>query len=108
MTRGADWYSFHATIDPIDTATALQAALADPTQRWYGLRRVNALAAAGALIAASWNPNVHPRGRDGKFIERFGWVRWFDTGDLKWHTGWVSDIDPVDGHITVRSGGDKV
>lgn len=107
MTRRADWFAFHATIDPIDTADALQAALADPQQRWYGLRRVNALAAAG-LVGPSWNPNMHPRGRDGKFIEKFGWVRWFDTSDQKWHTGWVSDINPGDGTITVRSGGDKL
>src|SRR5580765_1481349 len=103
MTRGADWYGFHATIDPIDTATALQAALADPTQRWYGLRRVNALVASGALVGASaWNPNMHPRGKDGKFIEKFGWVRWFDPKTMKWSKGWVQDIDGSNGAITVR------
>ena len=108
MTRGADWYSFHARIDPIDTAGALQAALNDPQQRWYGLRRLTALAATGALVAATWNPNLHPRGRDGKFIERFGWVRWFDPKTLDWRTGWVSDINGADGTLTVRSGGEKI
>ena len=92
--RSTDWFSFHATIDPVDTADALQAALADPAQRWYGLRRVHALAAAGALTAASSvEPAAPPEGKDGKFIETFGWVRWFHPGTMKWRTGWVSDIN---------------
>jgi hypothetical protein len=103
----ADWYSFHATIEPIDTASALRVALADPEQRWYGLRRVNALAAAGALRADGWNPNMHPRGKDGQFIEKYGWVRWFNPETLNWRTGWVSDINGTDGTITIRSGGEK-
>jgi hypothetical protein len=108
MSRAADWFSFHATIDPIDTVDALHTALADPEQRWYGMRRIAALAASGAVVAASWNPNMHPRGRDGQFIEKFGWVRWFDADTLEWHTGWVSDINGTDGTITIRSGGDKL
>ena len=103
MTRGTDWYGFHARIDLIDTPDALQAALADPTQRWYAQRRLRGLAASGALLAVAWNPLLHPRGRDGKWIERFGWVRWLGS-DHKWRTGWVKDIDPTSGELTVRAG----
>lgn len=43
------------------------------------LAPIRAAAAAGAgwakvLLAADWNPDLHPRGRDGKFIELFGFV----------------------------------
>ena len=95
----------YAEIDPIDTPEALQAALNDPEQRWYGLRRLRALAAAG-LIAATWNPLLHPRGHDGKFIEQFGFVRWFDKSGT-WRSGYVTDIDGTTGVITVKGqGGD--
>jgi hypothetical protein len=101
MTRVADLYGFH--VDPIDTAEALHAALGDPQRRWYGLRRLAAVAASGALVAQAWNPKMHPRGHDGKFIEKYGWVRWLDDKN-QWRQGWVSDIDPVTGAITVRQG----
>ena len=108
MTRGADWYAFHATINPITDATALQAALADPQQRWYGLRRIGALTATGALVAASWNPNLHPqrtrrqvhrevllgalvRPEDARVADRLG------VGHRRRHR-----------QITVRSAGDKI
>jgi hypothetical protein len=99
MSR-ADWYSFHVDITPIDTEEGLAAALADPDQAWYARRRLAALAASGALVATTWQEHLHPRGRDGKFIEKFGWVRWFDD-DLKWKRGQVRDIKP-NGLITVR------
>ena len=102
MTRAADHFGYH--LDLIDSPDSLQAALADPEQRWYAQRRLHALGASGALLAASWNPLLHPRGRDGKFIDRFGWVRWLDPDTLKWRNGWVSDIDPMSGELTVRSG----
>jgi hypothetical protein len=51
MSR-ADWYGFHVDIAPIVTAEDLQAALADPEQRWYAMRRLSALAASGAITAA--------------------------------------------------------
>jgi len=35
------------------------------------------------LTAASFDPNLHPRGRDGKFIETLGFVRLFDFVDKK-------------------------
>jgi len=28
----------------------------------------------------SWDEKLHPRGRDGKFIQKFGWVSWFANG----------------------------
>ena len=44
-------------------------------------REVNdLLAAAEGLIAARvFNPDLHPRGRDGKFIHKFGIVKLFDV-----------------------------
>jgi hypothetical protein len=100
MSR-ADWYGFHVDIAPIVTAEDLQAALADPEQRWYAMRRLSALAASGAITAAIWQEHLHPRGRDGKFIEKFGFVRWLGS-DLQWRHGQVRDIS-ADGTIDVRS-----
>lgn len=68
-----------------------------------------------ALTAASlrkWDPLLHPRGRDGKFINKGGWIQgvieWLDgTGATK-SAGRVSDIrpntsDPDDPLIIVKS-----
>ena len=52
-----------------------------------------------AAINIQWNPDLHPRGRDGKFIESFGLVRLFDFTDRKGNrwpesSGKVTDITP--------------
>lgn len=55
-----------------------------------------------ALVAAprSWDPDLHPRGKDGKFIEKFGFVKWLTKlGDVE--TGQVIGIDDRD-HIKVK------
>lgn len=49
--------------------------------------------------AAMWDPDLHPRGRDGKFIEKFSWVRWLIG--TTWNTGQVVGNDK-DGSVTVR------
>jgi hypothetical protein len=59
-------------------------------------RRADGMAAA---INIQWNPDLHPRGRDGKFIESFGLVRLFDFTDRKGNrwpesSGKVTDITP--------------
>ena len=36
-----------------------------------------------SMTAAIWNPDLHPRGRDGKFIDVLGFVRLFDFVDRK-------------------------
>ena len=53
------------------------------------------------LTAASFDPNLHPRGRDGKFIETLGFVRLFDFVDKKGTrhseaSGRVKSIKPDD------------
>jgi hypothetical protein len=53
------------------------------------------------LTAASFDPNLHPRGRDGKFIDVFGFVRLFDFVDRKGErhseaSGRVKSIKPDD------------
>ena len=53
---------------------------------WYVNRRRSALGLP--LVAAptpKWNPNLHPRGRDGKFISVGGFVKFLRTG--MWFTG---------------------
>lgn len=71
-----------------------------------------------ALVAASrrWNPDLHPRGRDGRFIEVLGWVKAFvdmfdgpdgKSGNMKRKqvVGQVQDIVPnpdKPGHPTIR------
>lgn len=64
------------------------------------------------LTAAGFDPNLHPRARDGKFIEVGGWVKglfnWGDpkTGDREWR-GKVTEIlpnpkDPKDPIIVIK------
>ena len=47
------------------------------------------------ILAATWNPDLHPRGRDGKFIETFGFVELFGVpGHKDGERGQVKDIKP--------------
>lgn len=71
-------------------------------------RRVRALAAAVGCnlpITAAFKNNFdelkHPRGPDGRFIEVFSWVRWFDFDEHKWLRGKIMDIAD-DGEVTVH------
>ena len=79
----------------------VEAMLEDESTRWYALRRMLALQAAGLLpsTAAGWDAKMHPRGRDGKFIEKLGFVRWLENG--AWRRGQVQGIEP-DGSVTVK------
>ena len=85
------------TVNTLD----LEAMLDDDGTRWYAERRLRALQAAGLVVttAAGWNDKLHPRGRDGKFIEKFGFVRWIENGH--WQRGQVMSIND-DGHVTLR------
>jgi len=42
---------------------------------WHPYDALKALTAARGGIPGNWNPDMHPRGRDGKFIEKGGSVR---------------------------------
>lgn len=55
-----------------------------------------AQAPEGALTAARkpWNPLLHPRGADGRFIEVGAWVRWLRQGFGTARRGQVVDIIP--------------
>lgn len=46
-----------------------------------------------------WNPLLHPRGADGRFINKLGWVKFLSMG--KWLRGQVSDIDPSTGELII-------
>ena len=45
------------------------------------------------VTAAVWNPDLHPRGRDGKFIEKLGWISWTNPDGSKGR-GQVDEIRP--------------
>lgn len=91
-----------ASVDDIDAA--LQFAQRRPEARWYVAKRLVALGASaripddwdlpkqagsvekpvtaaigGRLRGVSWDPSLHPRGRDGRFIETGGLVDIFLT-----------------------------
>lgn len=58
-----------------------------------------------ALTAARipWNPLLHPRGADGRFIEVGSWVRWLRQGFGSTRRGQVIEIVP-DPKTTTRNG----
>jgi hypothetical protein len=64
----------------------------DGTTRWYATRRARGFATAGLLAGSYWNPDLHPRGPDGKFIETGGFIRWLLDGI--WQRGRVENILP--------------
>lgn len=89
-------------IEPValsaDGLEALERLASQPDAHWYMRRRRAALAAAGLLGA--YNP-MQPRGRDGKWIEVFGWVRWLDKHG-KWKRGQVTSWSQQDGSMLVK------
>lgn len=89
-------------LEATDDATTLIAMTAEPTQRWYARKRLKAMAQQG-LVAATWNPLLHPRGRDGKFIEVGGWIRWFEAWSGLWRTGQVAEINPDNGTVSIAN-----
>lgn len=73
--------------------------LSDKSTRWYALKKLAKFEKLGLTAGAKWNPLLHPRGPDGKFIEKFGWVRFLLNG--RWVRGFVEDIDD-EGVLRVR------
>lgn len=74
------------TVPVVDDPAAARALLVDDlSSGWYARRRL------AALTAALDFEKLHPRGPDGKFIEKFGFVRWL-VGGL-WRRGQVVRID---------------
>lgn len=81
----------------IDMDAPLEDLYRNPETRWYA---VKVMAKNGFTAASNWNPLLHPRGPDGRFIEVFGWVRWFSSKTGKWTKGQVKKID-TDGSIHI-------
>lgn len=81
----------------IDTSLSIEELYKNPSTRWYAIK---AMVAAGG----HWDPLLHPRGRDGKFIDVFGWVRWLSNG--KWVRGRVTEIDSA-GNVHIDDGNGK-
>ncbi len=80
----------------------LRELLKDPESAWYAKRRLQAFASSGLLAASKWNPLMHPRGPDGQFIMKFGWVRWLVDG--QWQRGHVTNI--TDAGVIVKPDND--
>lgn len=51
-------------------------------------------------LTAAWDPHLHPRGRDGRFIEIGSIISWFLGADE--HQGQVLRIDPETSQLHVR------
>lgn len=76
-------------------------AAADETNLWYVNRRRRALGLEPLTAAVKkFNPALHPRGKDGKFITKGGFVRFLDEAG-KWITAQVSTVNE-DGSISVK------
>ena len=78
--------------------------LGNPETRWYALRRLPGFVSAGLVASTLWNPDLHPRGPDGKFIEKWGFVRWLVDGI--WERGRVENLLP-DGRAIVDPDNDR-
>lgn len=81
------------TTEVVDDVQALAASL---RERVKGSDAGPKGAAPKALTAARkpWNPLLHPRGADGRFIEVGSWVRWLRQGFGSTRRGQVIDIIP--------------
>lgn len=83
----------------IDLDASPEDLYANPETRWFG---VKAMARQAITAGVDWDPLLHPRGRDGKFIDVLGFVRWFNFKTGKWTKGQVTEID-TQGNLTVQS-----
>lgn len=45
--------------------------------------RVHNPVVAAVVRPGDFDPTLHPRGRDGRFIRRFGFVKWLDKGKMR-------------------------
>lgn len=93
--------------DNIDASVQelIEAPVAASGLEWYRRKRHLTL----GLVAAprrKFNPLLHPRGRDGRFIRKFGWIKWF--ADSQWMRGQVIDVDGNTGLLKVRGSDHKV
>ena len=86
------------TLDDVETARRLYP---DPVAQRYITKREMALVAAGGG-KWKWDPVLHPRGKDGKFIEIGAWIKFLSGG--KWKRSRVKSINPDTGAITTASG----
>lgn len=79
-----------------EVATDVQALAASLRERVKGADAGPKAQAPEALTAArrNFNPLLHPRGADGKFIEKDSWVRWLRPGYGTTRRGQVLDIIP--------------
>ena len=74
------------------------AALEVQAQEQHGVSLLDVGLTAG--VRRKWNPDLHPRGKDGRFIEVGGWIRAFldlfdgDDGATKGRIGKVTKIIP--------------
>lgn len=84
----------------IDLGASLRDLYEDPKTRWFAVKMASREVARGLVAAGEWNELLHPRGRDGKFINKFGFIRWFDIDTNKWVRGMVENI-AEDGSLTV-------
>lgn len=79
-----------------ETALDVQALAASLRERVKGADAGPKGPAPEALTAARrpWNPLLHPRGADGRFIEVGSWVRWLKQGYGSTRRGQVKEIIP--------------
>ena len=79
-----------------EVAVDVQALAASLRERVKGSDAGPKAPAPEALTAArrNFNPLLHPRGADGKFIEKDSWVRWLRPGYGSTRRGHVLDIVP--------------
>ena len=78
------------TKDEATTAAAICSALDVPLEILVGpeeAKYINSLIAAGD---GAFDPSLHPRGADGKFISKFGVIKWLTNG--QWSYGTVQGI----------------
>lgn len=69
----------------------------------FALEANQALTAAFKVRFRKWNEVLHPRGADGRFISKGGWVKWIDPKTKQWASGSVDEVYTKNGPTPDKS-----
>lgn len=80
-------------LQPVDRIDFDRVAALEASAHARGVDLITILS-SGAIMAAAWDGDMHPRGKDGRFIELMGWVNVDRGSGFEDSRGQVTDISP--------------